>query len=196
MPGVSRRSQQERTDGTRAALIATALGLLEERGWAATTAVEVCERAGLTRGALVHHYGDLPTLLAAALDEHHAQLAAAAADGRADSLEGLVRQTWRVVESGRFKIVIEAWLAAANDPDLGRALGPVIERFAKLVSPDATDVLPDATSRSLYLTMREAILGLALGRSTNGGPLGHEQLVVDQLLTLARNHDARSGDAT
>lgn len=193
---MARRTQRDRTNETRAALIAAALDLLEERGWAATTAVEVCARAGLTRGALVHHYGDLPTLLAAALDEHHAQLATAAAgDGRADSLEGLVRQTWRVVESGRFKIVLEAWLAAANDPDLGRALGPVIERFAKLVSPDANAVLPDANSRSLYLTMREAMLGLALGRSANGGPLGHEQLVVDQLLTLARNHDARSGDA-
>ncbi len=193
---VAGRTQIERSDTTRAALVDAALDLLDERGWAATTSVAVCERAGLTRGALVHHYGDLPSLLAAALDAHYERLAAANGDEpRPTSMEVLVEQTWRVIEGGRFKIVIEAWLAAANDPELGRAIGPVVERFAKLVHPEANAALSDTGARTLYLTIREALLGLALGRAASGGALGHERLVVDRLRTLARDHDARTGDA-
>ena len=192
------RTQQERTDATRATLIAAALDLLDEVGWAATTSVAVCERAGLTRGALVHHFGDLPSLLAEALDAHHAELSAAvASESRPCSMTELVDQTRRVVDRGRFKIVIEAWLAAANDADLGAAIGPVVTRFAKLVDPiEQRQLLPDDDARSLYLTCREAILGLALGRATSGEPLAHADDVVDRLLDLARAHDARTGGTT
>ncbi|MBV9950634.1 MAG: helix-turn-helix transcriptional regulator, partial [Acidimicrobiia bacterium] len=53
---MERRSQAERSATTQRALIEAAVELLIERGWAATTAVAVCERAGCTRGALIHHY--------------------------------------------------------------------------------------------------------------------------------------------
>jgi len=191
------RTQRERTDTTRAALIGAALDLLDERGWAATTSVAVCARAGLTRGALVHHFGDLPTLLADALDAHYATLSTTVGDRTTiTSTEALVEHTWRVVDAGRFKIVIEAWLAASNDDELGAAIGPVVTRFAKLVDPSEwPDALRTAESRAFYLTAREAIFGLALGRATAGAPLRHEQLVVDQLLELARTHDSDGGTA-
>lgn len=186
------RTQAERTESTRSALIDAALELLDEHGWAATTSVAVCQRAGLTRGALVHHFGDLPTLLADALEAHYAGLRAMIAGSEPTSMVELVELSWRVVEHGRFKIVIEAWLAAANDPELGAAIGPVVERFAKLVGPaELTSVATDAESRSLCLAVREAILGLALGRATTGGPLDHESIVLDRLVHLARAHDSR-----
>ncbi|HEY7440044.1 MAG TPA: helix-turn-helix domain-containing protein, partial [Acidimicrobiia bacterium] len=52
----------------RESLVEAAIELLIERGWAATTAVAVCERAGCTRGALMHHYPALSSLLADALE--------------------------------------------------------------------------------------------------------------------------------
>ena len=189
------RTQVERTEATRAALIESTLALLDERGWAATTSVAVCERAGVTRGALVHHFGGLPALLAESLDAHYAELHASLGGVELASMSDLVDVAWRIVDRGRFKIVIEAWLAAANDPELGAAIGPVVERFAKLVGPDErASLVPDAEARSLYLTVRETILGLALGRATTGGPLGHEEIVLDRLRDLARTHDSRTGD--
>ncbi len=91
--------------------------------------------------------------------------------------------------------MIEAWLAAANDAELGRAIGPVVERFAKLVHPDRrSDLLADAPAQAFFLMAREAMLGLALGRATSGGhALPHEPLVVEQLTRLAHEHDARIG---
>ncbi len=191
---MTRRTQQERTETTRTALIDATLDLLDEVGWAATTSVAVCERAGLTRGALVHHFGDLPNLLAESLDAHYARLAdQARVDEPPNTMAGLTELMWSTIDHGRFKIVIEAWLAAANDPQLGSALGPVIARFAKLVDVDATGLAGDESAEALFFTIRETMLGLALGRATAGGPLPHERIVVDQLISLGHEHDARTG---
>src|SRR5215813_13442153 len=62
------RTQAERSAAMQAALIDAATELLIERGWAATTAVAVCERAGCTRGALIHHYPSMSALLADAIE--------------------------------------------------------------------------------------------------------------------------------
>ncbi len=193
---MARRTQAERSAATRQALIEATLELLVERGWAGITSVAVCERAGLTRGAFVHHFGGLPELFAAALDARYADLSAAAGAGPwPASIAGLVARTWESVTATDFKVVIEAWLAAANDPELRAAIGPVVERFAKLVDPDQrSDVLADEEAQAFFLMAREAMLGLSLGRATNRGrSLRHEQLVLEHLARLAHEHDARLG---
>lgn len=188
------RTQADRSAATRSALIEAALSLLVERGWAGITSVAVCERAGLTRGAFVHHFAGLPDLFAAALDARYAALSSAANEGApADSIAEMIDRMWQSIVASNFKVVIEAWLAAANDPALGEAIGPVVERFAKLVEPEVrSDLLADQAARSFFLLVRETLIGLALGRATNGGrPVAHEATVLETLAQLANEHDAR-----
>jgi AcrR family transcriptional regulator len=178
-----RRTQADRSASTRATLEDATIDLLVERGWAAVTAVEVCTRAGVTRGAFHHHYPDLPTLLAAALRRLYDEARGEDRPHVAD-LEGLVDATWASISGPRFKAVLEAWLAMANDPGLRQEIGPVVAEFATLVSPEqlAPKLLADEDDRARYVMAREALLGLALGRATNGGrPLGHEDVVLAQL---------------
>jgi AcrR family transcriptional regulator len=189
-----RRTQAERSEATRRALIEASLDLLVERGWAGITSVAVCDRAGLTRGAFVHHFDGLAELFAAALDHRYAELSAAAATGAGPTtIADLVGRTWESMTATNFKVVIEAWLAAANDAELGRAIGPVIERFAKLVHPERRSrLLADAAAQTFFFMAREAMLGLALGRATSGGrALDHEGRVLEQLAHSAREHDVR-----
>ncbi len=111
------------------------------------------------------------------------------------SLVDLVNATWSHVGNPRFKAVLEAWLAMANDPELGSAIGPVVAEFAKLVMPEqiAPSVVADEESRTLYLVARESMLGLALGRAVNGGrPLRHERLVLSRLRDDAARVDAHA----
>ncbi|HSR85093.1 MAG TPA: TetR/AcrR family transcriptional regulator [Streptosporangiaceae bacterium] len=182
----SRRTQADRSATTRAALADAAIDVLIDHGWAAVTAIEVCSRAGVTRGAFHHHYPSLPSLLADALRRVYATMGEHEQPAPAD-LTGLIDATWAAIGNPRFKAVLEAWLAMANDPGLRAEIGPVVDEFAALVSPDAMpSVLTSAKRRGYYLMARETMLGLALGRATNRGrPLGHEPAVLAQLRTAA-----------
>lgn len=167
----------------RATLADAAVEVLVERGWAAVTVIEVCNRAGVTRGAFHHHYDSLPELLADALRRLYATMSTAKPPKITD-LASVIDATWRAIGNPRFKAVLEAWLAMANDATLRAEIGPVVAEFARLVNPDgkATSVLVDAARRDYYLLARETLLGLALGRATNGGkPLGHEKAVLARL---------------
>jgi hypothetical protein len=63
---------------------------------------------------------------------------------------GLVDLTWGAIGTPRFKAVLEAWLAMANDPGLRAEIGPVVADFAGLVKPDAiTSILTTAERRVL-----------------------------------------------
>ena len=192
---MARRTQAERSAATREALVQATLDLLVERGWAGVTSVAVCARAGLTRGAFVHHFDGLPALFSAALEHRYAALAEAAQSRPVPaSVTDLVTAGWESMTTIDFKVVIEAWLAAANDRELAAEIGPVVEGFAKLVHPDRrADLLVDDASQSFFLMARETMLGLALGRATNGAPLAHEARVLEHLLGLAHEHDARLG---
>ncbi|MEM9131738.1 MAG: TetR/AcrR family transcriptional regulator [Actinomycetota bacterium] len=181
---------------TRQALIDAAGELLVEQGWAQVTSVAVCARAGVTRGAFVHHFDGLPELFAAVLAHHYDEIAATVeAGGEPTSIVEMVERSWAVNREPGFKVVLEAWLAGANDPDLGRMLDPVVATFAKLVAPDRWhEVLPDREAQAFFLMARESLLGLAWGRAiSKGHPLAHEALVLDHLISTAHSHDARLG---
>jgi AcrR family transcriptional regulator len=58
-----RRTQAERAEATKAALIAAARRLFTERGYDAVATEEIVRAAGVTRGALYHHFGGKRELL-------------------------------------------------------------------------------------------------------------------------------------
>jgi AcrR family transcriptional regulator len=180
----ARRTQADRSTATRAALADAAIDVLLERGWAAVTAAEVCKRAGVTRGAFHHHYPNLPSLLADALRRLYGEMTASDDRPPVTDLTALIDANWAAIGNPRFKAVLEAWLAMANDPSLRTEIGPVVAEFSSLVSPDALApaILTDHRRREFYVMARETMLGLALGRATNGGkPLGHEPSVLARL---------------
>ena len=63
-----RRSQEDRSRSTRAALEDAGRRLFAERGYAGVSAQEIVSAAGVTRGALHHHYGDKRGLFLAVLE--------------------------------------------------------------------------------------------------------------------------------
>ena len=64
-----RRSHAERTAETRAKIIAAVVEGISEVGFARTTAAEITRRAGVTWGAVQHHFGDKDGILVAVLED-------------------------------------------------------------------------------------------------------------------------------
>jgi AcrR family transcriptional regulator len=129
MPEAARapRTQQQRRDETRRALLDAAVESLIEMGFARTTTLEVQRRANASRGALLHHFPSKTELLVAAVD-HLAEmrarelkmLAAALPDERAGRArtEAVLELLWQCFSGTFFQVAMELRTAARTDPEL------------------------------------------------------------------------------
>jgi AcrR family transcriptional regulator len=72
---MSSRTQTERSEATTGALVAAARRLFAERGYAAVGTEEVVREAGVTRGALYHHFAGKREVLAAVHEQIESELA-------------------------------------------------------------------------------------------------------------------------
>jgi AcrR family transcriptional regulator len=86
-------SRSEQSDRTRAKLVRAARRLFAKRGYSGVGTEEIVRAAGVTRGALYHHFAGKPALLEAAYEEIEAELtreiAESALAGGGDPIEAL-----------------------------------------------------------------------------------------------------------
>jgi AcrR family transcriptional regulator len=108
----NRRTQAERAADTREALIAAARSLFANPGFADVALETIVRDAGVTRGALYHHFADKTELFAAVFEQVEAEMAARMADAVAAARETDPVEVLRL--GTRF------WLDACADPEVQR----------------------------------------------------------------------------
>ncbi len=127
---MSRRSNRDRTEATRAALMAAARTLFIEKSYAETATPEIAAAAGVTRGALYHHFADKKDLFRAVVEREAAEVAAEIERATPDMRDA--RQA--LLDGGR------AFLAAMAAPGRTRLLlldGPAVLGRAVMDEIDA-----------------------------------------------------------
>jgi AcrR family transcriptional regulator len=121
-----RRTRVEMEE-TRASLLATARKVFSERGYADTSMDDLTAQAGLTRGALYHHFGDKKGLLLAVVEQIDAEM-----DGRLQTISDNAGDPWE-----GFRQRCRAYLEMAVEPEIQR----IVLRDARAVlggaSPDS-----------------------------------------------------------
>ncbi len=87
MQSLTRRSNWERTETMRAALIRARRHLFAKHGFAGTATPDIVAMAGVTRGALYHHFADQEALFDAVIRQE-ADAVARAGGGRSGTARG------------------------------------------------------------------------------------------------------------
>src|SRR4051794_34821768 len=129
-----RRTQAQRSATTRAALLDATIASLVEVGYANTTTTGIAERAGVSRGAQMHHFPAKSDLVAHAV-EHLAEKRIGLLRSAIECLEvgetriaSALDLLWDSHHGPLFRATLELWVAARTDGDLREKLVPVERR--------------------------------------------------------------------
>lgn len=119
-----------RSRATQQHILDSAVEVLIEHGYSGASTLKIQERAGVSRGRLLHQYPHRDALLVAAV-QHLAEARMAALheanewpDDPAERVAAAVDAMWEMYRQGYFWAATELWLAARNNAKLADALGP------------------------------------------------------------------------
>jgi AcrR family transcriptional regulator len=201
-----RRTQAERRAATRAALLDAAIDCLAEQGYAGTTTRRIAWRAGVTRGAVEHHFASKAELLSATtrhIRTKAAEQLLAEQSANVPSIERrseqLLDRMWELYTGPLFQAALELLVAARTDCELRDRRIAAQDDIARLIELGAPIVYPELAGRpgltELITTGEAAVSGLAL-RSLGGDrhaakawPATRTHLVT-MMAELARDHTA------
>jgi AcrR family transcriptional regulator len=162
--GAPRRSQEERSAATREALLDATLACLVEDGYANTTTARVAERAGVSRGAHLHHFQTRSALVAAAADhltrrrgEHLMAAVEALPSGAGRTAQGL-DLIWSSYNTPLYQATLDLWSHARTDAELREHLIPIERQLDRQTMELSRRLFPDAAERPDF----ERLLELAL----------------------------------
>jgi AcrR family transcriptional regulator len=126
-----RRTQKERSEATRKRILDAAIHCLAEDGYACATTTRIVDRAGVSRGAQLHHFPSKAILLTEAIrhlaSERISELERAAKRPHSDGwrTESALDLLWSTFSGQLFQAALELWVAARSDSELRKALIPV-----------------------------------------------------------------------
>lgn len=192
----SRRTQAERSASTRSRLLDATLECLIEQGYPRATTAEIESRAGVSRGARLHHFGTKAVLVTAAVERlyrriaerHAAEIARVRPD--ADRFRAGLRLLWAAWQEPAHAAVLELFVAARTDPELRETLRELGRRHHRLVRLRANAYFPDLAHRDaegLFETIQAAFTGLAVQRMVHGDAVPDEQVLelIERLVRRA-----------
>lgn len=185
--GISRRTQGERSAGTRERLLDATIQTLVDLGYAGTTTTEIVRRAGVSRGAQVHHYPTKADLVRDAIvhlaQKRHVELKKGFArlDVNGDRVSNAIDLLWSAYAGPLFVAGLELIVAARTDAELRPALKRLQNDIASGIESLCRDTFGeevikrpkfrDAIELTTSVMGGRALFGLLDGRRRDDGRL-------------------------
>jgi AcrR family transcriptional regulator len=182
------RTQAQRREQTRTALLDATIDCLVEIGYARTSVQEICARAGVSKGAVQHHFTAKAELMAAAVEHLTTKLRlqlAASLDELPNGGSGVaaaIDLLWAGYSGTLSTAVTELWVAARTDPELRAAIRPVDRALGRATLEHVTQVagaLPPERAEMLFWLTVNLTRGLALDAELGGDPQRRRQLLEE-----------------
>jgi len=173
-----RRTQAERTASTRGQLLEATVTCLHELGYARTTTTEIAARAGVSRGAQLHHFPTKSELVIAAVEHlferRHEEFVRAI--GRLpvgiERAAAAIDLLWSMVSGPLFDAWLELAIAARTDPELRGRVAALDQRFMEAVGRTFRELFPAPAGPNPFHEIAPAFVfalmdGLALQKTVS-----------------------------
>lgn len=199
-PIPARVPQPQRAAAMRTRLIDATIEVLIERGWSGTTTTVVSTRAGVSRGAQLHHFPSKRELVVAAVDH------------LGDRLQTQLQQLQRDIPSGEsrtnvalgtladyftsnlFIAALELWVAARTDAELLEVVAPMERRWGRRAHRLAVELLGvddnDPQTRLLIQGLLDMLRGLGLA-NTLSDDSARRARIIERWAPLIDRHARR-----
>ena len=185
----ARVPQEERTRVMRQRLLEATVELLVEHGWSGTSTTLVSKRAGVSRGAQLHHFPTKNDLVLAAV-EHLSEVRGRELAEAATKLPSGRRRTRAVLEmlaehftSPVFIAALELWVAARTDETLLASLAPLEQRIGRDIHRRTVELLEvderQPGVRELVQATLDLVRGLGLA-NTISDDAARRRRILDQ----------------
>jgi len=191
---VERHSQAERVEAMRARLLDATIDCLAASGYGNLSTNDVVRRAGVSRGALAHHFPSKTDLVVAAgqrlIDERAAEFRQRFSDMAPEdrTISKALDVLWSFFESNTFAAIVELDVAARTHRELRRSLAGTPEQIAELVRTVFLEWFPEYAERPFLEEVLRAVVamfsGLALQAMLDDDPLGRRKSVRDLLAVV------------
>jgi AcrR family transcriptional regulator len=169
--------QQRKSGEMRIRILEAAIDCLVEKGYVGLTTNEVTARAGISRGAMHHHFASRMALVAALIEYtfyqrmHHylGDYFKALKKGEDDFVDAAARLHWRSVQTREYAAYLELMIAARTNDELNSHFLPSARRFDRVWTDEMIRAFPqwekhwDALQLASDFTMA-AQMGMLLHR--------------------------------
>lgn len=170
----ARSTQDQRSTLMRTKLLDATIECLAEKGYCRTTTTDIAARAGVSRGAQLHHFPAKIELVTAAV-KHLAEKRLAYLRSKAPHLEGKpdrisagIDLLCSVFYGPWFNVAIELWIAARTDPSLCAAVYPAEQHMAAAFESLWQDLFGDIASTPQFRDVLRLTLYIMRGMTLEG----------------------------
>ncbi len=178
--------QTSKSAATRARLIEATIACLVRYGYAKTVTPLVAAEAGLSRGAMLHHFANGDALIRATIETLHERRLSAfrrASQAHTGDVRAMVRDYWQQLQKPGFIAFQELAMAARTDAALAALMLPMQAEFTARFQALAGQLYPDWTREperlGLAMALSQTLMeGLRMASLT--GAVGADQ--IDPLL--------------